>query len=278
MFLRKTWYVAAWASEVASALFERRLLDESVLIYRLESGQAVAMGNRCPHRFAPLHLGRRVGDAVQCGYHGLVFGSDGRCTANPQLGGHVPKGTGVKSYPLVERHGLLWIWMGEPEHATPETIPDISFIVQEGAQSADGYLHVRADYRIVVDNLMDLSHASFLHEHTLGRLTPGLATGALGVRRDGEHIYADIMMKGIELPGAAGRVDQWLDMKWSAPGVLVLDIGHVPEGVSRPEHGRRVIHIVTPETEQTATRRHRRASSVTRSARKTSPCSRPVNR
>lgn len=252
MFLRKTWYVAGWASEVQTSLFERRLLDESVLIYRLESGQAVAMGNRCPHRFAPLHLGRRVGDAVQCGYHGLVFGSDGRCTANPQVSGHVPQGTRVKSYPLIERHGLLWIWMDEPSKSTPETIPDIDFVMQADAPSVDGYLHVRADYRLVVDNLMDLSHASFLHENTLGRLTPGLANGALEVRRHGEHIYADIMMKDIELPGTAGRVDQWLDMKWSAPGVLVLDIGHVPAGAPRPVHGRRVIHIVTPETERTA--------------------------
>ena len=250
-FLHNGWYAAAWASEIGDGLFSRRILDEPVLIYRLRSGEAVAIGDRCPHRFAPLHLGRKVGDVIQCGYHGLKFDHDGKCVGNPQSSGFVPPGTKVKAYPLVERHGIFWIWMGERNRAALHEIPDVSFIVQEGAKSSDGYLSVRADYRLVMDNLMDLSHAAFLHEETLGKLTPSLHIGELDVMRQGEHIVAAILMRDIELPGVSGRVDQWLDMTWSPPCVMVLDIGYVAGGGVRPAHGRRALHIVTPETATT---------------------------
>ena len=252
MFLRKTWYVAGWANEVGQGMLTRRILNEPILIHRLESGEAVAIGDRCPHRFAPLHLGRKRGDNIQCGYHGLVFAPNGSCIENPRAGGNVPAGTQVKSYPLVERKGLLWIWMGDPAHATVDTIPDMEFLIEGDERYAPGYLHVRADYRLVIDNLMDLSHASYLHEETLGRLTPELSEGTLSVTRDGETITAAIMMPDIELPGFPGRVDQWLDMKWVPPAIMILDLGHVEAGGVRPNHGRLGLHAITPETDRTS--------------------------
>ncbi len=252
MYLRNCWYVAAWAAEVGDGLFHRRLLGTSVLLYRLQSGEAVAIGNRCPHRFAPLHLGSRVGDAVQCGYHGLIFGSDGRCIGNPQSGGQVPPNTAVARYVLKERHELLWIWLGDPAIADPAMIPNVGFLSDTAATTTPGYLHVRADYQLATDNLMDLSHAVFLHAETLGRLTPALAQGELKVTRENDRVRAAITMRDIHLPIAAGPVDQWLDMTWQAPGVIVLDIGHVATGLVRPDHGRRAIHIVTPETALTS--------------------------
>jgi nitrite reductase/ring-hydroxylating ferredoxin subunit len=252
MFIRKKWYVAAWGSEVGQGMLGRRILNEPVLIHRLENGEAVAIGDRCPHRFAPLHIGRKLGDNVQCGYHGLSFGPDGSCVGNPRSGGQVPPGTQVKSYPLVERKGLLWIWMGDPAEATVETIPPLEFLIEGDERYGPGYLHVRADYRLVIDNLMDLGHAAFLHEETLFRLTPAMNDGTLSVRRDGETITAGIAMPGIDLPGVPGRVDQWLDMHWTAPAILVLDLGHVAEGAVRPNHGRLGLHAITPETDQTS--------------------------
>jgi len=251
MFLRNTWYVAAWAGEVGDGLLGRRILDEPVLLYRDSTGTVAAIGDRCPHRFAPLHLGRKIGDTVQCGYHGLIFGTDGRCLTRLRSG-TLPEGAHVKAYPLAEKYGLLWIWMGDRARATAESIPDLAFLAQEAVGAVDGYLHIRAAYELALDNLMDLSHAAFLHEETLGRLTPALCDGNLEVLRDGERIVAAMQMPGVELNGIEGRVDQWLDMTWNPPSVTILDIGHVPAGAPRTGHGRRAIHIVTPETEQSS--------------------------
>lgn len=84
-FLRNAWYVAAWRDEIGTALFARRLLDEPLLIYRELSGRMVALADLCPHRFVPLHMGRRHGDAIECAYHGLRFGSNGACGDAPAV-------------------------------------------------------------------------------------------------------------------------------------------------------------------------------------------------
>src|SRR5580704_1213723 len=111
--LRNSWYVAGWASElVHGRLLGRTYLNEPVVLFRQTDGTPVALSDRCPHRFAPLHLGKQLGDVVQCGYHGLEFGSDGRCVRNPH-GKGAPPGAKLRRYPLIERYDLLWIWPGE---------------------------------------------------------------------------------------------------------------------------------------------------------------------
>lgn len=122
-YLRNVWYVAAWASEVKPGrMLTRTLLEERVLMFRDEAGEARALFDQCPHRFAPLSMGKLCdgGRYVQCGYHGLQFDGKGACVSNPH--GPVPKAAKVKSYPLVERYSVLWIWMGDPEQADPASM------------------------------------------------------------------------------------------------------------------------------------------------------------
>jgi phenylpropionate dioxygenase-like ring-hydroxylating dioxygenase large terminal subunit len=83
MFLRNSWYVAAWSSEVGDQPTPRVILDEPVVLFRKQDGSVAALEDRCAHRHAPLHLGRVVGNGIQCGYHGLVFNAEGRCTQVP---------------------------------------------------------------------------------------------------------------------------------------------------------------------------------------------------
>lgn len=91
-FLLNAWYVAALSTDIGpEALFHRKLLDTSVMMYRKLDGTAVAVHDRCPHRFAPLHLGKRDGDDVACVYHGLRFNAEGQCTHNPHGDGRIPK-------------------------------------------------------------------------------------------------------------------------------------------------------------------------------------------
>jgi vanillate O-demethylase monooxygenase subunit len=258
-FLRNAWYVAAWASELGrGAMVHRRLLDEPVLLFRDSCGRPSALLDRCPHRLAPLHLGKLVGDTVQCGYHGLQFDGSGACVHNPH--GAVPRAARVRSFPLAERHGMLWIWMGDPALADPARIADFSFQDPEHAFVGEGYLHVRSSYVLEIDNIMDLSHTEFLHADTLG--SSGISRGEYRAERDGDTVWsrrltrAEVMTDelsramGVE-PGTA--VDRWLHVRWTAPANMALFAGAVASG--RPSgEGRETptAHCFTPETASTS--------------------------
>ena len=110
--LKNTWYPAAWSKDVGTQLLKRTLLNESIVFFRIRDGAPVALANMCPHRFAPLHLGKLIDDTLQCGYHGLRFNAAGKCVFNPDGDGITPPAAKVRSYPLHERYGLLWIWIG----------------------------------------------------------------------------------------------------------------------------------------------------------------------
>jgi vanillate O-demethylase monooxygenase subunit len=126
MFLKNTWYVAALAREVTRfAPLARKLLCENVVIFRSHGGRVAALEDRCPHRFAPLSMGRMSRDGLVCGYHGMEFDADGKCIANPtQPDEPIGPRACVRSYPVVERHNLIWIWMGDASLADEAAIPD----------------------------------------------------------------------------------------------------------------------------------------------------------
>jgi phenylpropionate dioxygenase-like ring-hydroxylating dioxygenase large terminal subunit len=168
MFLKNCWYVAAWDHELIDGkLLARQLLEERVLLYKGESGQVVALKDRCCHRGAPLSLGRREGDCIRCMYHGLKFDPTGKCIQIPGQD-NIPARLGVRSYPVVERDHLVWIWMGEPELANPDDILDFPFLHDKQWKGVPGYLHYDANYLLIVDNLSDFAHLAFVHTKTLG--------------------------------------------------------------------------------------------------------------
>ena len=173
-FLRNCWYVAGWEDEIPQdGMFERTLLNESVLFYRTGSGAIAALENRCPHRGAPLHVGRREGDGVRCGYHGMLFNAAGKCTEIPGQE-MIPPRACVRSYPVVARDELLWIWMGDPAKADASKIISYWWHTDPGWRKKRDYLHYQAPYSLIVDNLLDFSHLSFVHSTSIG--TPSSAT------------------------------------------------------------------------------------------------------
>ncbi len=167
-FLMNTWYVAAWDHELIDGkLLARTLLEKPVLLYKGDSGRVVALDNRCCHRGAKLSNGRREGDDIRCMYHGLKFAPDGKCIQIPGQD-NIPKGLGVRAYPVVERQHLIWIWMGDPAKADPATILDIPYLASPAWRGIPDYLHYEANYLLIVDNLADFSHLAFVHTKTLG--------------------------------------------------------------------------------------------------------------
>lgn len=118
-FVRNTWYCAAWSESIGRGPIQRKFLGEAIVLYRSESGDPVALSNRCPHRFAPMHKGCLKGDAIECPQHGLRVEPSAACVYNPHGDGKIPRAAKLKPFPPHERDGIVWIWMGETEKADP---------------------------------------------------------------------------------------------------------------------------------------------------------------
>ncbi|RMF08151.1 MAG: aromatic ring-hydroxylating dioxygenase subunit alpha, partial [Alphaproteobacteria bacterium] len=167
-FIRNTWYVAAWDYElIDNRILARTILEKPVVLFRGESGQYVAMDDRCCHRGAPLSMGRVEGDCIRCMYHGMKFDASGKCIQIPGQE-RIPPKLGVRSYPVVERNRLIWIWMGDPELADPDMIIDYEPLGDPGWRGIPCYLHYDANWVLIVDNLADFGHLAFVHTNTLG--------------------------------------------------------------------------------------------------------------
>lgn len=167
-FLTNCWYMAAWDHELIDGkLLARTLLEQPVLLYKGDSGKVVALDDRCCHRGARLSNGRMEGDDIRCMYHGLKFNPEGRCIQIPGQD-NIPKGLGVRSYPVLERQHIVWIWTGDPALADPAKIVDIPYLDSPDWRGLPGYMHYDANYLLIVDNLSDFAHLAFVHAKTLG--------------------------------------------------------------------------------------------------------------
>ena len=171
-WVKNAWYVAAWSHEIEPGrIHARTIIDQPLVLYRTSTGEVVALEDRCPHRFAPLSLGRLEGDELRCMYHGLKFAPDGTCVEIPgqKL---IPAGACVRRYPLEIVGSWVWLWMGEADKADPKQIPPSLALDDPAWRLQAGQLDYDAHYLLIDDNLLDLSHLSFAHEKTLGMDMP----------------------------------------------------------------------------------------------------------
>ncbi|HEY0939913.1 MAG TPA: aromatic ring-hydroxylating dioxygenase subunit alpha [Steroidobacter sp.] len=200
MFLRQYWYVAALSRDIGRKPVTRRILGEDLVFYRMTAGDVVALRDRCPHRLAPLSLGEVVGDELQCRYHGMRFGKDGKCTAVPGENFIAPV-LCVDTFPVAERHGLVWIWMGEAAKADPAQIPEWPWM-----EKSD-FVHLHMDARVfnaplfaIVDNLLDLTHIHFTHR-LLGADNLVHDSEPMKVWREGPSVHFSRKLKRVVKPG-----------------------------------------------------------------------------
>lgn len=253
-FLRNCWQVAAFPAElVPGRLLRRQLLGEWVVLYRRSGGAPVALEDRCPHRSAPLSRGTLAGDTLRCAYHGLEFGVDGRCTAVPGQA-LVPPKARARAFPVVERHGLAWIWMGEGE-ADPSLVPDVRWLDDPAWVPATGYHLVGANYQLLTDNLLDLSHETYVHQRTIGN--DAVAEAPVETRHDAHEVHVRKEIARCNPPPfyqylanvpASAFVRRWQRTVYRPPGYVVIDVGVEPldaiPGANRVEG--RVINLITP--------------------------------
>ena len=167
MFLMNQWYAAALPRELSSAPLARMICGKPIVMFRTASGIPAALDDRCPHRYAPLSAGSCAGETIACAYHGIAFGPDGACAGIPHQD-VIPPRMRVRSYPLVERSGWAWIWLGDPALADPNTIPDYWWFANPKWHCFQRHYYIKAKWESCADNLLDLSHTPFIHKKTVG--------------------------------------------------------------------------------------------------------------
>ena len=265
MFMRNNWYVAAWPHELTNSQpVARTLLGEHIVLYRQADGTPVALEDRCCHRGVPLSHGEVVGDRIQCAYHGLQYDGAGACVKVPGQN-TVPPRAKVRSYPLVERDQVVWIWMGDAALADPDEI-----VPYPWHNPGSGWAHrkeryvIACNYELMHDNLMDLSHLGFVHKRTIGGNPEIHVNADMKVTRSDKGVKAVRWMLNSAppptytkaVPTLGERVDRWQEIEYFH-GLIRIYTGAVNVGLGAQQghrdggFGLRIFDGITPETENT---------------------------
>jgi phenylpropionate dioxygenase-like ring-hydroxylating dioxygenase large terminal subunit len=261
---RDKWYVAAFGREIGHELFSRTICGESILFWRTEAGQVTAVSDRCVHRRFPLSQApsRLVGDTVVCGYHGFTYGPDGGCVAVPGQT-RVPRTARLRRYPVVEQDSFAWVWIGDPSRADETRIPRAPWLVSPDYTTVSGMEPLAARFGLLVDNLLDLSHETYLHGGYIG--TPEVAGTPITTEVDDAAgvVYVSRHMDDAECPpfyasstGLTGRINRWQDIEYTPPCLYKLHSRIAPAGCVPNPDGTdpdafhvEVVYAITPETE-----------------------------
>ncbi|MGE4481470.1 Rieske 2Fe-2S domain-containing protein [Acidocella sp.] len=263
MFLKNAWYVAAMPEEVGKAPLARTVCGEKLVFYRGPDGKAVAVEDFCPHRGAPLSLGYVENGRLVCGYHGLAMGCDGKALDMP--GQRVRGFPAIKSYAVEERYGFIWVWPGEPEKADPAMIHHLDWAEKAEWAYGGGLYHIKCDYRLMIDNLMDLTHETYVHTGSIGQKE--IDEALVSTKTEGEHVMTSRFMDGVQPPpfwrmalrmndlADDVKVDRWQICHFHPPSHVLIEVGvahagqggyHAPDAVKASSI---VVDFITPETE-----------------------------
>lgn len=263
MWLRNCWYVIAYEHELQSgAMLSRLVLNEPIVVYKNDSGDLVALEDRCPHRHAPLSAGKRESDGIRCAYHGLKFAEDGRCLHVPGMDSP-PSHISIKAYPVEVKNTWVFVWMGDPAKADITMLPDNWSCAHPEWKNKPGYLHYDTPYLLICDNLLDFSHLSYVHEKTLGGSTEiALARPTVEkIDADGQRgIRVSRFIPNVPAPPFYQRfrqfetnLDRWFVYDFLFPGTLLMSSGGRPTGDAPDDNSRAVtLHscqTLTPETD-----------------------------
>ena len=262
MFIKNTWYVACTPEDIDGKPLGRKICGLPMVFYRGADGQPVALEDFCPHRGAPLSLGFCKDGNLVCGYHGLEMGCEGKTIAMPgqRVGGFPP----IAKYEAVEHAGFIWVWPGDAP-ADRSALPQLAWADNPQWAYGGGLYHIAADYRLMIDNLMDLTHETYVHSTAIGQ--PEIDETPCKTRVDGDTVYTERFMSGIQAPPfwqmamrAAGlddqaSVDRWQVCRFSPPSHILIEVGVALEGhggINAPDDKKAysvVVDFITPETE-----------------------------
>lgn len=262
MFPKNAWYVACTPDELAGKPLGRRICDEPMVFYRGEDGRVAALEDFCPHRGAPLSLGFVEDGVLVCGYHGLAMGEDGRTRAMP--GQRVRGFPCIRRFPVQERHGFVWVWSGAEEQADDALIPRLEWAESPDWAYGGGLYHIHCDYRLMIDNLMDLTHETYVHASSIGQKE--IDEAAPTTRVEGDEVITSRHMQNVMAPpfwrmalrgnGLADdvAVDRWQICRFTPPSHVLIEVGvaHAGHGGYQAPAERKaasiVVDFITPES------------------------------
>ena len=275
MFVRDCWYMAGWSRDFSPEhVTTITILNEPLVIYRTGDGSLAALQDRCCHRFAPLSHGRIEGDNLRCMYHGLKFAPSGKCVEIPGQT-KIPPQAAVPSYPIVDRYSGVWVWMGDPGRVDESLIPEFVGIDDERWAMHPGRMDYDANYMLINDNLLDLSHLAFLHRNSFGaafaggrsekwaETRPQISRLTLGMRIERWQVNNNPPAFLPWIKDMTELTDQWTAYDFIVPGVFLLrseiyrpgtaaacSEGRPPADVE-PLHAQFTCQAVTPLTDKT---------------------------
>jgi vanillate O-demethylase monooxygenase subunit len=263
MFPKNAWYVACTPNEIDDKPLGRRICNEPIVFYRGPDGVVAALEDFCPHRGAPLSLGTVVEGRLVCGYHGLEMGCDGKTIAMP--GQRVRGFPCIRTYPAVEKYGFVWVWPGDPAQADPAKIHHLEWAHNPEWAYGGGLYHIACDYRLMIDNLMDLTHEKYVHATSIGQkeLDEAMPT----TKTEGEQVITSRFMENIMAPpfwrmALRGNhlpddqpVDRWQICRFTPPSHVMIEVGVALAGQGgydadpKVKASSIVVDFITPETE-----------------------------
>jgi phenylpropionate dioxygenase-like ring-hydroxylating dioxygenase large terminal subunit len=259
-YVHNAWYVAGWASEFDDSLKRVIILEQPLVMYRNSSGRVVALEDQCPHRLLPLSKGKRIGDDIQCGYHGMTFNCEGQCVRVPGQD-NIPSSAYVTAYAIHEKHDIVFVWMGKAGEADTSKVFDLPQFASSNWHAHQGdALHLQSNYLNVAENLVDPAHVSFVHPTTLGNSAS--ENVPVHVDTEGETLLAwrwirDAPPVGFfqKFGGFSGNVDRWHYYYLHLPCTAVIDFGSADVdaqlGEDERDNGVRIfaLHFLTPVNE-----------------------------
>lgn len=256
-FIFDEWYVLGFSHEFERTLVKRTVLGRDLVFFRTEGGTPAAFDDRCVHRSYPLSRGTLDGDTLVCGYHGFRYNAEGNVVEVPSQKS-CPKGLGVHAYPLCEKGPLVWVWMGDPAEADEGKIPDQSWLTSSDWVTNQGYMRMEANYVSLHENLLDLTHLSYVHAKSFG--TPDYASAPYQTTVEEGYFMLErhviptrlppvwAKSTGLEDCANAARVakSEFLSPALHETTATFYDNDLPAE--SRPEFSARTAHIITPES------------------------------
>ena len=264
MFIKNNWYVACKPADIEGKPLGRKICGLPMVFFRNDAGEPAALEDFCPHRGVPLSLGYCKDGNLVCGYHGLEMGCKGKTIAMP--GQRVGGFPAVKAYPAIEYGGFIWVWPGD-EPADTAKLPDMPWVNNPAWAYGGGLYHIKAGYQLMVDNLMDLTHETYVHSTSIGQAE--IDETPCKTRVEGDTVYTERYMSGIEAPSFwkmamraqglddSAKVDRWQICKFSPPSHVLIEVGVALEGeggIHAPDDKKAysvVVDFITPETETT---------------------------